>query len=88
MLKLWVKILKGEKIIKQFTYTREEKLVYSQFLEYLMDICNSLDIPTPVLLKTHIFNLAKFSMVKFKQRDFVESIDFDFLVIENVSVSK
>lgn len=55
-----------------------------RFLSYLMDICHEMDIPTPVLLKTHIFNFAKFNHVKFLPRDFVESVDFDCLLLENI----
>ncbi len=53
---------------------------------YLSDICEELDIPTPVMLKTHIFNYAKFRTVKFLPRDFTETPEFDKLVIENISV--
>ena len=41
------------------------------------------DIPTPVIIKTHLFNYAKYNTVKFTKQDFVESIDFDKLVFEN-----
>ncbi len=84
MFKIWGKIIKDGKIIKQVTYEREDKFAYSQFFNYLADICEQLDIATPVLLKTHIFNYAKFNMVKFIPRDFAEKVDFDRLVLENV----
>ena len=38
----------------------------------------------PVLLKTHIFNFAKFNRVKFLQRDFVDRLGYDNLLIENL----
>ena len=84
MFKIWGKIIKDGKIIKQVTYEREDKFTYSQFFNYLADICEQLDIATPVLLKTHIFNYAKFNMVKFIPRDFAEPVDFDRLVLDNV----
>jgi hypothetical protein len=65
-------------------YENPEKLTYSHFFDYLTDICNELDIPTPVLLKTHIFNFAKFNRVKFLQRDFVDRLGYDNLLIENL----
>ena len=52
-------------------------------LAVLSNICENLDIPTPVLIKTHLFNYAKYNNVRFKKDDFVESIDFDKLVLEN-----
>ena len=83
---MWGKIIKDGKIIKQVTYERVDKFTYSSFFNYLADICVELDIATPVLLKTHIFNYAKFNTVKFIPRDFAESVDFDRLVIENITV--
>lgn len=84
MVRIWAKVMKGEKIIKQLTYEREDKFTYSQFFVYLSDICEGLDIATPILLKTHIFNFAKFSTVRFLPRDFTETPDFDKLVLENI----
>ena len=72
------------KIRQQYVYERADKLVYSSFLDYLIDICQELDVPTPVLTKTHIFNFAKFNHVKFPQRDFVESFPYDCLFLENL----
>ena len=83
-MKIWAKLITDGKIQKQFVYEKQERLTYSRFFEYLSDICHELDIPTPVLLKTHIFNFAKFNHVKFIPRDFVESLDYDQLFLENI----
>lgn len=84
MFRIWAKVINEGKIVKQITYQRDEKFTYSQFFSYLADICEELDIATPVLLKTHIFNYAKFNTVRFIPRDFAESVDFDKLVLENI----
>lgn len=86
MFKIWAKVIKDGKIIKQITYERDEKFSYSHFFEYLADISESLDVATPVLMKPHIFNFAKFNTVRFLPRDFAESVDFDKLVLENIIV--
>ena len=85
MFAIWAKLMKDGKILKQVTYSRDDKFSYSQFFVYLTDICEELDISTPVLLKTHIFNYAKFSTVRFIPRDFAESVDFDKLVLDNIT---
>ena len=84
MFKIWAKVLKEDHIVSQIVYRGEEKFSYSQFFRYLTDICTELDIPTPVLLKTHLFNYAKFNHVNFLPRDFMEETDFDKLVLENI----
>lgn len=78
--------MRGEKIINQITYQSDDRFVYSEFFKYLSDICAELDIATPILLKTHIFNYAKFRTVRFLPRDFAEKPDFDKLVLDNITV--
>ena len=78
--------MQEDHIVKQTVYEREEKFTYAKFFDYLTDICGELDVPTPVLLKPHIFNYAKFRPVRFLQRDFAETPEFDKLVIENISL--
>ena len=85
MFAIWAKLMKDGKILKQVTYRRDDKFSYSQFFFFFSDICEELDISTPVLLKTHIFNYAKFSTVRFIPRDFAESVDFDKLVLDNIT---
>lgn len=83
-MRIWAKLMESGKIKKQYVYENVEKLTYSHFFDYLTEICYALDIPTPVLTKTHIFNFAKFNHVKFIKRDFVESLDCDYLLLENL----
>lgn len=78
--------MKDGKILKQLTYERDDKFTYSQFFTYLADICEGLDIATPILLKTHIFNYAKFNTVRFLPRDFAEPPEFDRLVLDNIVI--
>lgn len=86
MFRIWAKIIDDGKIVGQLTYERNEKFSYSHFFDYLAEICEGLDIATPVLIKPHIFNYAKFNTVRFLPRDFAESVDFDYLVLENVVI--
>ena len=84
MVRIWAKVMKNGKIMKQFVYEREGTTDYSIFFEYVRDICEALDIPTPGLIKTHLFNYAKYNTVRFTADDFVEKTDFDKLVLENL----
>ncbi len=81
-MRIWAKLMVEGHIEKQYTYTLREKLTYSHFFDYMTEICHALDIPTPVITKTHIFNFAKFNHVKFMPRDFVESLGYDHLFVE------
>lgn len=84
IMRIWAKLITDGKIKKQYVYENPERLTYSHFFEYLTDICQALDVPTPVLTKTHIFNFAKFNHVKFPARDFVETLGYEQLFLENL----
>lgn len=83
MIKIWAKVMKKGKIAKQFVLEKTEIMDYALFYDYVREICENLDIPTPVIIKTHLFNYAKYNTVKFIKDDFIEKPDFDKLVLEN-----
>ena len=84
MIRIWAKVLKNDKIVKQFSFIKDGDIDYSEFFSYLKTICETLDIPTPILIKSHLFYFAKYNGRRFKADDFVESINFDKLVLENM----
>ena len=84
MFRIWGKVLKDGHILRQTTLERGEKFSYARFFDYLTEICDALDVPTPVLLKPHIFNYAKFNHVSFRPSDFLEDVPFDRRVLENI----
>lgn len=83
MIRIWAKVIKKDKILKQYVLEKNGPMDYSMFFDYLREICENLDVATPVLIKTHLFNYAKYNNVRFTQSDFVEPISFDKLVLEN-----
>ena len=84
MFRIWAKVMSDGKILLQSVYEKEKKFSYSDFFSYLTEICDSLDVPTPVLLKNHLFQYAKFRHVVFRPSDFMEPVGFDRLVLENI----
>lgn len=85
MIKIWAKVLKEEHIERQTTYTSDAEFHYADFFKILSEICDALDVPTPILLKTHLFQYAKFRRVVFKKGDFLEEPPFEKLILENIS---
>ena len=84
MIRIWAKTYKENKISSQYVFEKEGNIDYSEFFDYVRDICENLDIPTPVIIKTHLFNYAKYNILRFTKEDFVEQINFDKLVLENI----
>lgn len=83
MIKIWAKTVKNHKITGSYVYESFTDMVWSDFPSHVMNICGDMDIPTPVIIKTHIIYYAKYRTVKFFKDDFVEKVDFDFLLLEN-----
>lgn len=86
MIRIWAKVMKKDKILSQYMFEKFSEMDYSEFFSYLKEICENLNIATPVLIKTHLFNYAKYNVVRFTQSDFVEQISFDKLVLENALI--
>lgn len=82
MVKLWARTVKDNKTILKYDYIKDENLQWSDFYGYVRDICHGMDLPVPVIIKEHLFNFAKFNYVRFLPRDFLENVDFDYLLIE------
>ena len=85
MVRIWAKIVKGEKILKDTIFEDFSSFSPDNFFEYISCICQELDIATPVILTEHIYHYISFNNATFFAPDFTEDIDFDRLVIEEAS---
>lgn len=85
MVRLWAKTMKGHKMTKNFIYESIDNFNKETFYIHVQEICHKMDIPTPVILSYHIENFVNFNNCMFYPRDFVESVNFDRLIIEDAS---
>ena len=83
MIKLWAKIITDNKIQKDMIYESADNYSRDDFFEHISEICYKLNIPTPAIVDSHFYNYEVFNTARFLPRDFVESVDFDKLEIEN-----
>lgn len=82
MVRMFVKTIKSNRVTGTYKYIAEEDFEIDHFYDYVKDICEHFDSPTPVILAKHIRDYIVFSTTTFKKEDFVERIFFDKLVIE------
>lgn len=87
-MKLWATTVLGEKITRNIIYEYEYVGNTDEFVALLQNVCEKMDIPTPVVTYVNFNHYVAFNVTKFKQRDFVESVDFDYLTIEAVPDKK
>ncbi len=85
MVRIWAKTVTEEKVIKSIIYEKQELFSPDNFQNYLEEISAILDIPTPVYLTKHVRHYINFNTTTFVESDFVESIDFEKLVLEEAS---
>lgn len=86
MVRIWAKVMKEEKIIKDTIYEDfENNFDSDNFFNYIASICETMDIATPVILNKHLFHYVEFNTAIFLPSDFPEEVDFDKFVIEEAS---
>ncbi len=83
-MKVWAKVMKGDKILRDVVYENDVPLTQSGFQSLMQELSYKLDIATPVILLNHLKHLERFNRVKFLARDFIEDVDFDLLIVERV----
>lgn len=84
MINIFARLNKNHKTIKSLTYKNVKEYKSGDFFFHLSEICHKLDIPTPIVIEYHRKSYEEFNFVKFKEDDFVDKVNFDYLLIENV----
>lgn len=87
-MKVWATTVREEKITRDIVFEYEHISNEDDFVALLQQICEKLDIPTPVVTYVNFNHYVMFNTTKFKSRDFVESIDFDYFNLEAVPDKK
>ena len=82
-MKLWIKTYVGDKITNSIVLSKKG-VSRDVFDEMLKEAVDAFDLSTPVVLSQHLHTLGNHNSVKVLPRDFVEPVDFDKLVVENV----
>lgn len=80
MIKIWGKIVTGDKVINSKTIDVDTKK--TSFFDMLKTLTNKLNIPTPVLLDKHVNDFNVFNICFFKPDDFIEVVHFDKLILQ------
>lgn len=83
-MKIWAKIVNGDKIIRDIIYERELVLTPANYQKMLQEMSYQLDIATPVSLPTHFKHFERFNRIKYIPRDFIEEVDFTAYILERV----
>ena len=88
MTKIWAKIIIDNKVRHSIVYDNKTDIDADNFHPALIKICETLKIPTPIIVATQIAGFMEFNILKLKQRDFIEPIPFDFLEFNGIVTDK
>ncbi len=84
MKKIWAKVLTHERRIqKDMIYVLENPYEKDDIYSYVSEICQSMHMPTPIVISSHIDMFDEYSYVRFVSHDFVEGVDFFALTLES-----
>lgn len=89
MIKIWGRIMKNTKIIKDAVVTSNIEGSYQDNLKACInELCNKFDIQKPYWLPTNMEEYNKRAKTIFNYHNFMEEIDFDKFVIEELDIKK
>lgn len=89
MLKIWGKLVKNNKTIKDVVVTSNIEGSYQDNLKNcLNEICNKFDISKPYWLPTNLEEYNKRGKTVFNAYNFVEDIEFDKFIIAEIDIKK
>lgn len=83
MFRIWAKTIVNYRVKTSIIHECAERIGSYNFFENVREIAEKLHIPTPVVLNSHCENFLEFNTLKFRPRDFLEPVPFDFLVLED-----
>lgn len=80
MFRLWAKILKDNRLIKDIVICNEyEDTRTHKIFDAIDSICYEFDLGKPIWLDATVKEFQKHSKTRFSQDNFVEEINFDYL---------
>lgn len=85
VIKIWGKIMKDTKIVEDYVVISEDMEKYQECLTYCInEICDKLDIAKPYWLPVNLKRYNQFGKTAFNKDNFIEDIEFDKFVIEEI----
>lgn len=86
-MKIWGKLLKKNKIIKDMVAAVEDGESYQENLKKcILDICREFDLERPYWLPYNVDEYNRRRKTSFTQDNFMDTVDFDKFVIEEIDI--
>lgn len=87
MLKIWGKIMRNNKIVMDDVVSCDIDGSYQDNLKQcILELCYKFDIEKPYWLPANLAEYNKRSKTSFNENNFIETINFDKFVIEEIGI--
>ncbi len=87
MVKIWGKIIKNTKMIKEIVVVSDIDGSYQENLKAcIKEVCYKLDIAKPYWLSPNVKEYNERRRTTFNQNHFIDKIDFDKFIIQQIDV--
>lgn len=86
MFRMWAKIIKNNKIIKDMIVANQDKNLRrtQKVFQAIDEVCDTYDLSKPIWLDSTINDFKIHRKTRFTQDNFIDQIDFDYLEIEMI----
>jgi len=81
MIKLYCRTVDHDKILKSLV-VEIEQMEENIFFDIVSNICEQMDLSTPIILDKHYNQMKQFNHTEFLANEFMESVDFKKFIIE------
>lgn len=83
MFRLWAKIFKENRMLKDMVVCNDSKDLRrtQKIFAAIEEICHTYDLPKPIWLASTVADFKRHDKVRFTRDNFIEPIDFDYLEI-------
>lgn len=89
MIRIWGKVIKNNKIIKNEVAISAVEGTYQDNLKLcIKELCYKLDIPNPYWLPPNVKEYNRRRKTTFNENHFIDKIDFDKFTIEEISLEE
>ena len=81
MFRIWGRMIKDNRLIKDITVTREDDTRTHRVFGAIDQICHEWNLGRPIWLDSNVAEFKKHAKTRFGKDSFIEEIDFDYLEI-------
>ena len=81
MFRLWGRMVKDNRLLKDITIEREDDTRTHRIFGAVDEICHEWNLGRPIWLDSNVAEFKKHSKTRFGKDSFIEEIEFDYLEI-------